>query len=111
MRFSRSEFEKKYPNLAKEIEGEWDEELKEEEPSSKKHENKNDKFADYEPNVIDFLRRCETEVQGMEIIEYLRKRGEIDEKYAERLKSQLAENGIRSFGSKREKGYYESNRV
>jgi hypothetical protein len=55
--------------------------------------------------VIDFLRRCDTEEQGLEIIDYLKKRGEISEKYATELKMQLLRDGIRSFGPKK-RGYF-----
>lgn len=102
MEFSRDEFKKKYPNIAREMEelGELKESKTEAEGAKK------DAPASYQPNVIDFLRRCDTEAQGLEIIEYMLKRGEIDEKYAEKLKSQMSKKGIRSFGAKKEKGYY-----
>jgi hypothetical protein len=52
------------------------------------------------------LNRCSTEEEGMEIIRYLEKRGEISSDYALRLRIQLLKFGIRSFGPKREWGYY-----
>lgn len=64
------------------------------------------KFADYMPDIIDFLRRCDTEQQAEEIICYLEGRGEISRDYARRLKKQLKEKGVRSFGSKKEDDYY-----
>ena len=60
----------------------------------------------YMPDVIDFIRRCDNEQQAEEIINYLEKRKEISHEYARRLKRQLKENGVRSFGSKKEEGYY-----
>ncbi|MFQ6136165.1 MAG: DUF2095 family protein [Candidatus Hydrothermarchaeales archaeon] len=60
-----------------------------------------------DPSVIDFLRRCSTEKEALEIIEFMEVRREIDTKYAKELRVQLLERGIRSFGSKKDPGYYE----
>jgi hypothetical protein len=69
-------------------------------------------FDNYNPDVIDFICRCDNEKQAHEIIDYMEKRGEIDQKYAQKLRAQLERNGVRSFGTKREEVYYlrESNR-
>ena len=63
-------------------------------------------FDTYMPDVIDFIRRCDNEQQAREIIDYLERRNEISKEYARRLKRQLREKGVRSFGSKKEEGYY-----
>lgn len=63
-------------------------------------------FDGYNPTVIDFLCRCDTAKQAEEIIDYLEKRGEIDNKYAQKLKTQLKKKRVRSFGAKRKEGYY-----
>lgn len=62
----------------------------------------------YEPTVIDFIRRCQTEDQALEIINFLEGRNEIEESYAKRLRAQLAERGLRSFGKHRGPGCYEN---
>ncbi len=64
------------------------------------------KFHGYSPDVIDFLRRCDREEEGLEIIGYLEKRSEIDGEYAEGLRKQLRTKGIRSFGPKKGEDYY-----
>ncbi|MEM2320687.1 MAG: DUF2095 family protein [Candidatus Bathyarchaeia archaeon] len=64
------------------------------------------KFDGYNPDVIDFIRRCDTEGQAEEIIAYLEKRGEISGSYASSLRRQLKEKGVRSFGPKKEDAYY-----
>ena len=64
------------------------------------------KIPQYTPDVVDFIRRCDTVIQAEEVIDYMEKRGEIDKDYAERLKKQLKNKGLRSFGSKKEKDYY-----
>ena len=63
-------------------------------------------FDTYVPDVIDFIRRCDNEQQAEEIIDYLEKKKEINHSYARKLKEQLREKGVRSFGSKKEEGYY-----
>ena len=64
------------------------------------------RFAGYDPDVIDFIRRCDTIEQAKEIIAFLEKRGEISSSYANKLRKQLRDKGIRSFGPKKESGYY-----
>jgi len=64
------------------------------------------KFAGYMPDVIDFLRRCDNEHQAEGIIGYLERRGEISRDYARRLRKQLKDKGVRSFGQKKEDDYY-----
>jgi hypothetical protein len=65
-----------------------------------------ERFIHYTPDVIDFIRRCDTEEEAEEIIGYLEKRGEIGEQHAKRLREQLKERGVRSFGPKKEENYY-----
>jgi hypothetical protein len=64
------------------------------------------RFMGYIPDAIDFLRRCDKREQAEEIICYLEKRGEITLGYAAKLRKQLKEKGVRSFGSKKEDDYY-----
>ncbi|MBN1358202.1 DUF2095 family protein [Candidatus Bathyarchaeota archaeon] len=65
-----------------------------------------DKFRNYDPNVVDFIRRCDTEEQAKTIISYMEKRGEVSKEYAKELRKQLKRKGVRSFGPKKEEGYY-----
>ena len=100
----RDEFKKRYPALAKEIEqgkGKADLSFQVEAPNEER------RFAGYNPGVIDFLRRCNDDEEGLEIIEYMRRRGEVTGEEAEELCAQLREKGVRSFGPKKELGYYE----
>jgi hypothetical protein len=64
------------------------------------------RFTHYMPDVIDFIRRCDTKEQAEEIIAYMEKRGEITKQYAEKLRKQLEDKGVRSFGPKKEENYY-----
>ena len=108
MDIDKERFRKMFPHLAKELEAKEyriaitsvrsDLQTGEEAASRK--------FADFMPDVIDFLRRCDNEQQAEEIICYLEGRKEISRDYAERLRKQLKEKGVRSFGPKKEDDYY-----
>ncbi|MGD8506208.1 MAG: DUF2095 family protein [Candidatus Bathyarchaeota archaeon] len=108
MEIDKKKFKKLFPNLAKEIEGEqqriaissFRSDVKAAEKASSK------RFADYTPDVVDFIRRCDSRQQAEEIIGYLEKRKEIRRDYAKRLRKQLREKGVRSFGPKKEDDYY-----
>lgn len=98
------EFKKRFPALAKEMEegkGKADLEFEVEPPKPRR------RFAGYDPDIIDFIRRCSGEEEALEIIEYLRGRDEVSVDEAERLRRQLEEEGLMSFGSKKEPGHYE----
>ncbi len=100
----RDEFKKRFPTLAKEMEkgkGKADLEFEVKPPKPQR------RFAGYDPDAIDFIRRCSDDEEALEIIEYLRGREEISVEEAERLCRQLEEEGLKSFGPKKEPGYYE----
>ena len=65
-----------------------------------------DKFRHYCPDVVDFLRRCDTDVQAEEIILYMEKRGELTAEKACELRARLKKDGVRGFGPKKEDNYY-----
>jgi len=96
----KDRFKKLFPHLADELEGNESKVVVEAEGRSTR------KWAGYTPDIVDFLRRCDTDEQGEEIIEYLEKKGEITQDRAFELKEQLREKGIRSFGSMKREGYY-----
>ena len=108
MDIDKERFKKMFPHLAKEMERL---EGKISITSIRSDINTGEKatserFEGYDPDVIDFLRRCDNEEQAREIIGYLERRGEISQKYADRLRRQLKEKGVRSFGSKKDDDYY-----
>jgi hypothetical protein len=101
-------FKKMFPNLAKELEV-GDQRVKIDAVRTDSDEAEKtvpDKFRGYCPTVIDFIRRCDTDEQADEIITYLQKRGEITTEYADALRVQLQNKGVRSFGPKKEENYY-----
>ena len=70
------------------------------------HTETPDKLRHFNPQAVDFIRRCDTEAQVEEIIAYLEKKGEITAEYAAQLRCQLKKDGVRSFGPKKEENYY-----
>lgn len=103
---SSEEFLKKYPALAKEWGGPSTLKIEAVRTSAEEAERAAQNLHGYGPTVIDFIRRCEDEVQALEVINFLEGRGEIKPDHARRLRSQLAERGLRSFGKRRRPGCY-----
>jgi hypothetical protein len=108
MEMDRGTFKKMFPHLTEEIEAEKSKMgIDSTTPGSLTGKEMTTKrFDNYNPDVIDFICRCDNEKQAHEIIDYIKKRGEIDQKYARKLRTQLKKKGVRSFGAKREEGYY-----
>ena len=103
MKLTQKELEKMFPNIHKEIQGKTGNvsiDSVQTEPSEP------NPLRGYNPDVVDFLKRCENDGEGKEIIDFVEKRGEISPNYAVTLRTQLKERGIRSFGSKKETDYY-----
>jgi len=102
-------FRKLFPHLAEEMErgvARVSIEAFRVDPEEGERLARGDPWAGYNPDVIDFLRRCDRVEEAEEIIDYLERRGEITSERAERLRRQLRERGLRSFGEKKEPGYY-----
>ena len=108
MDIKRKRFRRMFPNLAREMDSRESEtkinSVRSAPTTSDKVASK--KLTDYTPDVVDFLRRCEKVEQAIEIIDYLEKKKEISSKFARKLRKQLKERGVRSFGSKKEDDYY-----
>jgi hypothetical protein len=108
MRFDKETFKKLFPNIAKELDSSEHkiaiDSVRTDVQTAEKAVSK--RFVHYVPDVIDFLRRCDTEEQADEIIAYMERRGEIKKQYATKLRKQLREKGVRSFGPKKEDNYY-----
>ena len=121
MAIDKKSFKKLFPNLYREIEEldeckvpinavradpEAAEKAAEEEEEILEPTELPDKFRHFNPSVIDFIRRCDTEKQAEEIINYLQNKGEIPAEYAQELKGKLKCQGVRCFGPKKEENYY-----
>lgn len=108
MEIDKKSFRKKFPNLAEELEqGISKISMDSVSTNSANAENEqSDKFRNYDPTVIDFLRRCDTENEAESVIMYLEKKGELIAEIAQKLRKQLKQYGVRSFGPKKEEAYY-----
>ena len=108
------EFRDSFPALSNELESGSTQELpirsvrtlSGEESEKKKTEEETAQVVGWTPDVVDYIRRCDTETQAVEIVEYLLKKGDLSQKEAREIKSQLRTQGLRSFGSKKEKDHY-----
>ncbi len=108
MEIEKRQFKKRFPHLAEEMEGGEGKmsmtSVRSDTEAGEKAVSK--QFEGYNPDVIDFLRRCDNEEQAEEVIGFLLKRKEISRSYATKLRKQLEEKGVRSFGPKKEGDYY-----
>ena len=99
------EFRLAYPALTKELEEGSTQAFKIDGVRTVSEETREESTS-YTPDVVDYIRRCDTLSQANEIVDYLAKQGEITPAQAKAIKSQLKSEGIRSFGSKKEKDHY-----
>lgn len=105
-------FKKLFPHLAKEME-EGTSRVRmddQEEPERQEQLETSRKWAGYDPDIVDFIRRCETPRQAEEIIAYMESKGEITGERATELRRQLLEGGLESFGSRKEEDFYHEDR-
>ncbi len=103
---TEEDLKKVFPSLYKEITSN-EESLQEEDEYTTQGVKKIRKFSGYNPGLVDFICRCKSIAEALDIIEYLRNRNEIDIEEYEEAKKQLLEEGLESFGPHREPGYYE----
>ena len=104
MTLDKRDIKKHFPKLAKEIESSETRKVK----IGGVRWSETDYYKELtNPDVISFLRRCDTEKQALEIIDYLENREEITSEYADVLRHQLKTGGVRSFGPKKTWGYFE----
>jgi len=111
MEFEKKRFKQMFPNLANEMDADQNSvtisSVRSDISAGERRASASTKrFDNYIPDAIDYIRRCDNEKQAEEIIDYLEKRQEISQEYAERLRKQLRTKGVRSFGSKKQDDYY-----
>lgn len=103
----KEDFKEKYPNISKEMGGKGTIKINSVRSSPREGEKAVHSEHGYEPTVVDYIRRCVTDEQALEIINYMESKGDIEDDYAKRLRRQLAEHGLGSFGRRRGPGHYE----
>jgi hypothetical protein len=109
------EFREVFPALSKELEEETTKTFKIDGVRTMAEETESKGAAKtFTPDVVDYIRRCDTDYirrcdtvsQALEIVDFLMKQNEINPSQAREIKSQLKADGLRSFGSKKEKDHY-----
>lgn len=108
MKLDNKKLKKFFPNLAKELQSDKDKVAINSVRTNLQTGERavSERFVHYVPDVIDFIRRCDTEEQAEEVIDYMEKKGEIEKQHARELRKQLEEKGVRSFGPKKGENYY-----
>ncbi|MHA1615107.1 MAG: DUF2095 family protein [Candidatus Thorarchaeota archaeon] len=99
------DYRRDFPALNKELEEGITRSFKIDGVRTVSEESKEEKIA-YTPDVVDYIRRCDTLTQANEIVEFLVKQDEISPAQGRAIKAKLKADGIRSFGAKREKDHY-----
>lgn len=110
MEISKDKFKKTFPHLAREMNdkqrGVAINSIRSDTRAAEKTATPQKNLSNYDPDIFDFLRRCDNTQQAEEIINYMESRGEITNDHAKKLRLQLTKKGLRSFGPKKEEGYY-----
>lgn len=106
MEFDEREFKRKFPHLYEELgdstaAGNGDSE------SSMVQDAKPDVSDGFPAEAISYIRRARTNDEAIEVVSYLRKRGELSEHDAAGILKQIKDEGVRSFGSLKTWGHYE----
>lgn len=102
----KKKIEELFPNLTKEIEEGSTKVVKLDRalPGSER------KYAGFNPEAIDFLRRCTKKEEAQEVIDYLEKRGEISQEKAYIFREKLEKEGLTSFGEHKDIDFYHKNK-
>jgi len=98
MEFDLEEFKRKYPHLSKELE----EGIGVEKLSSLISTSEPPAM----PGAVDYLRRCKSVQEALEVLDYLERTGELSKEHRQLLEAQLLSEGLESFGPKKDFGYY-----
>ena len=110
LEINKEQFKKMFSNLVKEMNSSEQKlaikSIRSNTETAEKVAKAQKNLSNYDPDIIDFLRRCDNKQQAEEIIAYMENRGEVTRNYAQKLRQQLKKKGLRSFGSKKEEGYY-----
>ena len=110
MEINKDQFKKTFPHLARDMSdnqnGVTIDSIRSDTRTAEKTATARKNLSNYNPDVIDFLRRCDNTQQAEDIINYMQRRSEITNDYAKKLHLQLKKKGLRSFGPKKEEGYY-----
>lgn len=95
--YDMEEFRKKYPHLYEEL-------VKSD--KALKLKVSIDPWRGYIPTPVDYIRRCKTVEEALEVLDYLFKNNEITREAYEEYKHVLMSEGLGFFGERKEGDYY-----
>ena len=104
----RERFKKLFPHLAREMEEGESKVQIDQFRQNVEHEDRltDRRWASHNPDIIDFIRRCDTAEQAEEIISYMEGRGEITADRASELRRRLRAEELAGFGDRKEPEFY-----
>ena len=101
--YDLNDFSKTLPNLADEL-------THVDHPGSLPLDDiKFDDVVPRKPGVVEFIQRCTTDYEALEIIDFLEKKEEISQELADNYRDRLKKKGLTDFGPHKERGFYERN--
>ena len=106
MEFDEKEFRKKFPHLYEELE----DSTSEGKDGSESSEVQGDELVTSDRcsgEAVSYIRRAHSNEEAIEVVDYLRKRGELSANEASSILKQIEERGVRSFGNLKTWGHYE----
>jgi hypothetical protein len=106
MEFDEREFKSKFPHLYEEL-GDSTAGENEESKGSEVQNAQPDLSNQCPAEAVSYIRRARNNDEAIEVVNYLRRRGELSEREASSIIRQIREQGVRSFGSLKTWGHYE----
>ena len=65
-----------------------------------------DPFNNYDPGMFDFLARAKTDIEGIEIVDFLEEQEKISSRVADEIRNKIETEGIRSLAPFRGSNFY-----
>ncbi len=93
--YDKEDFQKSFPHLVEELE------TKNSLSGIEIEGVSYNKMEPEDPTLIDFILRCSTDEEAIDVINFLEKRNEITSAEADRTRKQIESEGLTSFGPKR----------
>ncbi|PCN50352.1 hypothetical protein B6U99_04915 [Candidatus Geothermarchaeota archaeon ex4572_27] len=106
LEFDLEEFRRRYPNLARELERGVGVKRLSELVEQQSQGEAREEGPPSNPTAIDYLRRCRSVQEALEVLDYLERTGEISRGERQELEERLLSEGLESFGPRKGFGYY-----
>lgn len=102
----KDDFAKNYPALDREMKDGNMKKMKIDGVRGKPNQEERKREQTFLPDIADYIRRCDTTEEAFEIVDYMLKRGKINQTEAKEIKNAIKQKGLRVFGEKKEEGHY-----